>query len=53
MSHVREHCQLPKVTRAWRKLGAGAVWICTCGQMYRLIVVPGGFAHDPYLDWQA
>lgn len=36
MSHVIEHCATPRITRAWKSLGFGAVWACSCGRLFRL-----------------
>lgn len=30
------YCKPPQVTRAWRKLGDGAIWLCACGKIFRL-----------------
>ncbi len=35
MSHVREHCDVPKLGR-WRRPRDGSTWACTCGMLWVL-----------------
>lgn len=49
-THKREHCEFPRVTRAWRKLGVGAMWMCDCGKTYRLAEI-AQYVDAPYLEW--
>jgi hypothetical protein len=39
VSHINDHCALPKITRHWTRLGSGATWTCSCGAQYRLIFI--------------
>lgn len=43
-------CRLPKITRHWKRLGDGATWTCSCGQVRRLVRATelGG----PKVSWQ-
>jgi hypothetical protein len=45
--HVQDHCGLPKVTRHWKRLGCGAVFMCSCGKIFRLTTI-GSFDG---IDW--
>ncbi len=48
MSHVEAHCDTPKVTRAWRRLGEGALWGCSCGVTWRLILGSVGWGETEW-----
>lgn len=47
--HVTDHCNTPKITRHWKRLGAGAVWLCTCDKAYRLTTY--GSMDGPQWSW--
>lgn len=47
--HVSEHCATPRITRHWKRLGEGAAWICSCGQIYRLEIHSG---YDVWFVWE-
>lgn len=51
MSHVKEHCGLPRITRHWKRLGVGALWMCSCRSTYRLSQY-SSYATDGTLAWR-
>lgn len=49
--HVADHCSTPEITRHWKRLGIGALWLCTCSRMFVLSKTQGTYASDPEWVW--
>lgn len=47
MSHVTDHCELPRIRRRDRR--AGTVWACSCGRLYR--TTEYGSMDGSYWSW--